>query len=96
MAFKTAVITITTSPTLISNPNPSGRDGHIVFLQNLSTTVDFYIGGSDVTTTNGYFMHRSSAANIGDDLQILVGPGESLYAIVASSTFEQRVMWSSS
>lgn len=96
MAFKTAVITITTSPTLISNPNPSGRDGHIVFLQNLSTTVDFYIGGADVTTSNGYFMHRASAANIGDDLQIMVGPGESLYAIVASSTFDQRVMWSSS
>ena len=96
MAFKTAVITITTSPTLISNPNPSGRDGHIVFLQNISTTVDFYIGGADVTTSNGYFMHRASAANIGDDLQIMVGPGESLYAIVASSTFDQRVMWSSS
>jgi hypothetical protein len=96
MAFKTAVITITTSPTLISNPNPSGRDGHIVFLQNLSTTVDFYIGGADVTTSNGYYMHRASAANIGDDLQIMVGPGESLYAIVASSTFDQRVMWSSS
>ena len=96
MAFKTQVITITTSPTLISNPSPSGRDGHIVFLQNLSTTVDFYIGGSDVTTTNGYFMHRASAANIGDDLHILVGPGESLYAIVASGTFDQRVMWSSS
>jgi hypothetical protein len=96
MAFKTAVITITTSPTLISNPNPSGRDGHIVFLQNISTTVDFYIGGADVTTSNGYYMHRASAANIGDDLQIMVGPGESLYAIVASSTFDQRVMWSSS
>jgi hypothetical protein len=96
MAFKTAVITITTSPTLISNPNPSGRDGHIVFLQNLSTTVDFYIGGSDVTTADGYLMHRASAANVGDDLQIQVGPNESLYAIVASSTYPQRVMWSSS
>ena len=96
MAFKTAVITITTSPTLISNPNPIGRDGHIVFLQNISTTVDFYIGGSDVTTTDGYLMHRASAANIGDDLQIHVAPGESLYAVVASSTHAQRVMWSSS
>ena len=96
MAFKTQVITIGTTPTLISNPNPSGRDGHIVFLQNISTTIDFYIGGSDVTTTNGYLMHRASAANVGDDLQIQVGPNESLYAIVASSTFDQRVMWSSS
>jgi hypothetical protein len=81
---------------LISNPNPSGRDGHIVFLQNISTTVDFYIGGSDVTTTVMVcFMHRASAANIGDDLQD-VAPGESLYAVVASSTHLQRVMWSSS
>jgi hypothetical protein len=96
MAFKTAVITITTSPTLISNPSPSGRDGHIVFIQNLSTTVDFYIGGADVTTTDGYFMHRASAANIGDDLQIQVGPNESLYAIVATGTHAQRIMWSSS
>lgn len=94
MAFKSQVITIGTTATLISNPNPSGRDGHVVYLQNISTTIDFYIGGADVTTSNGYYMHRASAANIGDDLQILVGPGESLYAIVATGTFDQRVMWS--
>lgn len=95
MAFKSSVITIGTTATLISNPSPSGRDGHIVYLQNISTTVDFYIGGSDVTTANGYLMHRASSATVGDDLQIKVGNGEAIYAIVASSTLDQRVMWSS-
>jgi hypothetical protein len=94
MAFKTQVITITTSPTLISNPNPSGRDGHTVYLQNISTTIDIAIGGSDVTYANGYFMHRASSATLGDDLQIKVLNGESLYAITTSGTLDIRVMWS--
>lgn len=95
MAFKSQVITIAATPTLISNPNPSSRDGHIVYIQNISTTVDFYIGGSDVSTSNGYLMHRATSGTVGDDLQIKVANGESLYAIVATGTLDQRFMWSS-
>jgi hypothetical protein len=53
MSFKSAVVTIGTTPTLISFANSLSRKGHKVYIQNISTTVDFYIGGSDVSTTNG-------------------------------------------
>jgi hypothetical protein len=93
MAFSSRVVTIGTTPTQISAPNPSGRDGHTVYIQNISTTVDFYIGGSDVTTANGYFMHRAASATVGDDLSLFVQPNEILYAVVATGTLEQRFLY---
>jgi hypothetical protein len=86
MAFKSAVVTIADTPTLISFASALGRKGHKVYIQNISTTVDFYIGGSDVTTSNGYLMHRASSATVGDDIMIEVGEGEELYAVVATGT----------
>jgi hypothetical protein len=93
MAIKSAVVTIGTSPTLISFAGADGRDGHTVYIQNISTTVDFYIGGADVSTANGYLCHRASSATVGDDIQIKLGEGESLYAVVASSTLDQRFLY---
>ena len=94
MAFKSAVVTIAATPTLISFPTALGRKGHKVYIQNISTTVDFYIGGSDVSTANGYFMHRASSATVGDDMVVEVADGEALYAIVATGTLEQRFLYS--
>ena len=94
MAFKSAVVTIAATPTLISFPTALGRNGHKVYIQNISTTVDFYIGGSDVSTANGYLAHRASSGTVGDDMVIEVGEGEALYAIVATGTLEQRFLYS--
>ena len=93
MAIKSAVVTIGTTPTLISFDGADGRDGHTVCIQNISTTVDFFIGGSDVTTSNGYVCHRATSATEGDDLQIKVADGDALYAVVASSTLAQRFLY---
>lgn len=93
MAIKSAVVTIGTTPTLISYDGADGRDGHTVCIQNISTTIDFYIGGSDVTTANGYFCHRATSATEGDDIQIKVADGESLYAVVATGTLAQRFLY---
>jgi hypothetical protein len=93
MAIKSAVVTIGTTPTLISFNGADGRDGHTVKIQNISTTVDFYIGGDDVTTSNGYLCHRATSATEGDDLEIKVADGEALYAIVATGTLAQRFLY---
>lgn len=93
MAFSSRVVTIGTTATQISAPSPSGKDGHDVYIQNISTTVDFYIGGADVTTANGYLMHRASSATVGDDMVIHVQPGEILYGVVATGTLEQRFLY---
>ena len=94
MAFKSAVVTIADTPTLISFAGAISRKGHKVYIQNISTTVDFYIGGADVTTTNGYLMHRASSGTVGDDVVIEVGEGEALYAVVATGTLAQRFLYS--
>ena len=94
MSFQSAVVTIGTTPTLISFANSLSRKGHKVYIQNISTTVDFYIGGSDVTTSNGYLMHRAASATVGDDMVIEVGEGDALYAVVATGTLDQRFLYS--
>ena len=94
MSFQSAVVTIGTTPTLISFANSLSRKGHKVYIQNISTTVDFYIGGSDVSTANGYLAHRASSGTVGDDMVIEVADGEALYAIVATGTLEQRFLYS--
>jgi hypothetical protein len=93
MSFKSAVVTIAATPTLISFPTALSRKGHKVYIQNISTTVDFYIGGPDVSTTNGYLMHRAASATTGDDIVIEVGEGDALYAIVATGTLDQRFLY---
>jgi hypothetical protein len=94
MAFKSAVVTIGTTPTQISYNGTVGKNGHVVYIQNISTTIDFYIGGSDVSTSNGYFAHRAASATVGDDMVIPVKKGETLYAVVASGTLDQRFLYS--
>ena len=94
MAFKSAVVTIAATPTLISFSGAVGRSGHKVYIQNISTTVDFYIGGADVSTSNGYLCHRAASATTGDDIVISVADGEALYAVVTTGTLEQRFLYS--
>ena len=80
MAIKSAVVTIGTTPTLISFAGADGRDGHTVCIQNISTTVDFYIGGSDVSDSNGYHLNTT------ENLYITLLPGNSLYGRAGSGT----------
>jgi hypothetical protein len=76
MALLSKVVTCTTSPTLAFN---AGASGSLLHLHNSSGGV-IYIGGSDVSVSNGY--HLSNTEN----LFITLLPGNSLYGRAGSGT----------
>lgn len=85
--MRSAVVTVTTSATLLATGSSSGGSHGEVHLQNLSGT-DIYVGGADVTTSSGVKMVTSDS---------VWGPikckaGADLYAIVASGTADMIVM----
>ena len=78
---KTAQVSVTTTRTLVV---PELIGDQSVYLHSSSGTI--YIGGSDVTTANGYRLDN------GDKLTIMVGDHEALYAITSSGTANLYVM----
>ena len=74
MALLSKVVSCTTSPTLVFN---AGASGSLMNLHNSSGAV-IYIGGSDVSSTNGY--HLNSA----ESLTLTLLPGNSLYGSTGS------------
>ena len=76
MALLSKVVSCTTSPTLVFN---AGASGSLMNLHNSSGTV-IYLGGSDVSSTNGY--HLSTA----ESLTLTLLPGNSLYGLAGSGT----------
>jgi hypothetical protein len=80
MALEHAQVSVGTTATLLSSAS-AGRDGQTVLVQNPTSGVNVYVGGAGVTTSSyGYLLQAGSAFAI--DLQ----GGESIYAVVASST----------
>jgi hypothetical protein len=75
-------ITITTTPTVIV---PVDIADQTALLH--ATTGTLYIGGSDVTTSNGYLVDHK------DKLTIPVGDHEGLYGVVASGTTSVSVLY---
>lgn len=86
MALEGAIITVGTTATLLSDTSFSDTvnynyRGQSILVQNPSTTVTVYLGGTDVTSSvYGYRLLPNQSVSI--DLY----PGEQLYAAVASST----------
>jgi len=78
---KTAQVTVTTTAAVVV---PSMIGDQSVYLHSSSGTL--YIGGADLTTTNGYRLDN------GDKLTIMVGDHEALYAITTSGTANLFVM----
>ena len=76
-----AQVTITTTASVIASAN-SYRN---IYLHNLGGGA-IYIGGSNVTTTNGYKMDN------GDKLSIIIGDLEALYGVAASGTHTLAVL----
>ncbi len=75
-------VTITTTPTVIV---PSDIADQTALLH--ATTAALYIGGSDVTTSNGYLVDHK------DKLTIPVGDHEGLYGVVSSGTTTVSVLY---
>lgn len=84
---KSTVATVTTSPTLLPATALAYRKALIVY-NNSSNTI--YIGGADVTTSNGYPIEANSPSP-----SIDAGPNLKLYAVAGSSS-EVRVLEASS
>ena len=74
-------VTITTTASVIVSAN-SYRN---VYLHNLGGGA-IYIGGSNVSTSNGYKLDN------GDKLSIIIGDVEALYGVAASGTHTLAVL----
>ena len=74
-------VTITTTASVIVSAN-SYRN---IYLHNLGGGA-IYIGGSNVTTSNGYKLDN------GDKLSIIIGDVEALYGVAASGTHTLAVL----
>lgn len=75
-------ITITTTPTVIVPANIADQTALLH-----ATNDALYVGGSDLTTSNGYLVDSK------DKLTIPVGDHEGLYGVVASGTTTVSVLY---
>jgi hypothetical protein len=78
MAIKTQVVTVTTSATKLNLPDDTNMGLSVALYNSGAATV--YVGGSAVTTANGFPLAAAGT------LSIDLAAGEELYGIVASST----------
>jgi hypothetical protein len=76
-----AQVTITTTAGIIASANSYKT----IYLHNLGSG-SIYLGGSNVTTSNGYKMDN------GDKLSIVIGDLEALYGVAASGTHTLAVL----
>jgi hypothetical protein len=77
-----SVITVTTSPTLLVAETANAT--RTIFIEPDST--DVYIGGATVSTTNGLSIANNA------QLQIVLPPQNSLYAITNTGSHTVRLM----
>ena len=80
----TKSVTVTTSATQLDATPLTDRK--TIVIANTSDTVIAYIGGSGVTTANGFTLEPKEKQSLDMD------DGAALYAIVASGTLDIRVM----
>jgi len=86
MAIEHARPTVTTAASAIAS-GTNDRSGQSVLVQNPSAGATVYLGGSGVTASSyGYALVG------GSDISIDLSGGESLFAIVASSTQQVNVL----
>lgn len=88
MAVSSASVTVSTSATALNqadtDDNP-GKTGQSILVRNVGANT-IYLGGSGVTTVNGYPL------GVGSDVAVQLAPNETLYGIVAASTESARVL----
>jgi len=79
MAISANIVTVTAAPTIVTLGGSSVGDLRTVLIRN-DSGIDIYIGGLTVTVATGLRLPTAST------LVLDLGPGDSLYAIVASGT----------
>jgi hypothetical protein len=89
-ALKTmAPVTCATTPTLIAPEQSTGAAVASICIQN-TAAVAMYIGGSDVTTTNGYIIKAAASAT---EPETFCFDAQRAYCTVAASTQSARVLY---
>lgn len=83
MAFRSAEVTVTTSPTLLLTAVAGDVE---MWVNPDSSSTEYYLGGSSVTTTDGLHLFGR------DPFNSHIRPGDSLYAVVASGTANINVL----
>lgn len=82
MSVSSAAVTVTTSATAL---HAADADPHSVAVANVGAST-VYLGGSDVTTANGFPLAAGASVPVG------LSPSEILYGRVTSGTVEVRVL----
>ncbi len=80
--MRSTVVTVAATPTLVVASDDKNRT---VYVHN-SGGAKVYIGGSDVTTANGYHLANT------ESVEIFIPIRETLYAVVASGTNAVNVL----
>ena len=75
--MRSAQVSVGTTPTLLIDSDNINRQVHVHALSNTPV----YLGGPDVSTTNGYLLEKDDGAHV-----LLLPLSEKLYAVVATGT----------
>lgn len=91
MPTTSRAVTVATTATRLDTAAASDTSGagQSIALYNASS-VSIFVGGSDVTTANGFTL--AAGASLSIDLDRWGGAEEGLYGIVAAATAEVRVL----
>lgn len=89
-ALKTMTpVTCSTSPTLIAPEQSTGAAVASICIQN-TAAVAMYVGGSDVSTTNGYIIKAAASAT---EPETFCFDAQRAYCLVAAATQSARVLY---
>ena len=75
--MRSAQVVVGTTPTLLIDSDNINRQVHVHALSNTPV----YLGGPDVSTTNGYLLEKDDGAHV-----LLLPLSEKLYAVVGTGT----------
>ena len=75
--MRSAQVSVGTTPTLLIDSDNINRQVHVHALSNTPV----YLGGPDVSTTNGYLLEKDDGAHV-----LLLPLSEKLCAVVATGT----------
>lgn len=81
-----ARVTVGTTPTLLTTTETDTMAGSRLLVRNSSATASVFLGGSGVTTANGYEVPS------GASVSLVLDSGDALYAVVGVGTIDVHVL----
>ncbi len=81
--LKTTYLTVTDTPICVAW-NDGDQEEMNVYLANTGGNHDIFLGGSNVTSTNGYVVGKFQSTGINNRFQCTLFSGEQLFAVAVS------------